>query len=347
MVHQLYLGMRKITTLFAFTLTLALGLNAQTLTRAELFDVGTTQVYRKADTTGVTQGPAGTGQAWDFSTLVSGPAVVTNNYVLPSSHPSGSFFATANLTFAPANDAWQMFEASATDITIIGEKSTANTRLTYSDPATLFTFPVAFNTPNTDTVVGVYPDGFFSSVDRNGFYQVTFDADGSLITPFMTFPAAKRIEYIGVFRDSSWTGAATADNFLIRYEWYVPGRTAPVLILHKTQIILNGGNPQSSFDVWYADDNAVAIDAGMNESMVVAPNPTTGNTKLQLSLAQAEELNIEVLNVVGERVSLLQPGMTSAGAHSFELQTEGLAKGIYFVRVNRQGNSNVTKLVIQ
>ena len=339
--------MRKITTLIAFALTLALGLNAQTLTKAEIFDIGTTQMYRRADTTGVTEGPSGTGQAWDFSALVSSPAIGTHEYIAASAHPEGSFFATANMAYSPSTDAWQMFESSADSIYLVGEKSTANTRLTYSDGATFFKFPVAFNTPQIDSVYGEFPDGFFSSVSRKGIYEVTFDAEGSLITPFMTFAAAKRVEYRGAHLDSSWTGAANAFNFMSRYEWYVPGRTAPVLILHKTQIILNGGNPQTNFEVWYADDNATGVEAGMNQSMTLAPNPTTGNTKLQVNLAQADELEIEVLNMVGERVSLVQTGFTSAGLHTFELQTEGLAKGVYFVRLNSEGNSNVSKLVIQ
>ena len=339
--------MRKVTTLIALALTFAFGLNAQTLTRAEIFDVGTTQIYRKADTTGVTEGPAGTGQAWDFSTLVSGPVVGTNDYIAPSAHPAGSFYATANLAFDPSNDAWRMYESNADSIFLIGEKSTANTRLTYTDGATIFKFPFAFNTPMTDSVYGEYPDGFFSSVSRNGYYRVTFDADGSLITPFMTFPSAKRIEYIGVFRDSSWTGAANADNFLIRYEWYVPSRTAPVLILNKTELILNNGNPQRNFEVWYADDNATAIDPLRNASIAIAPNPTEGSATLHLNLLQNEELQIEVLNLLGERVSFVAAGMQAAGTHKFDLQTETFAKGVYFVKVQGQSENHVVKLVVQ
>lgn len=339
--------MRKITTLFAIAFSLGFSLKAQTITRAELFDVGTSQIYRKADTTGVTEGPSGTGQNWDFSSLVNTPVVGTNDYTAPSAHPQGSFYASANLTFDPANDVWQMYESSADSIFLIGEKSTANTRLTYSDGAKLFDFPVAFNTPWTDSVHGVYPDGFFSSVDRKGTYEVTFDAEGSLITPFMTFASSKRVKYIGIFRDSSWTGAANADNFLIRYEWYVPGRTAPVLILNKTQLILNNGNPQVNTEVWYADDNAVAINNAQNENLSIAPNPSAGSARLFLDLAQDAEMQIEVLNVVGERVSVINQEFFPAGKHSIDLNTAGFAKGVYFVKLNREGNTSVSKLVIQ
>lgn len=338
--------MRKYATLFIAFACSQLVLNAQTLTRSELFDLGSSQVYRKCDTTGVVQGSSGTGNNWDFSSLVATSTVGTNDYVAPTSHPQGSFYAAANLTADPATDAWQMFVSNTDSIHIIGEKSLTNTRLVYTDGASFFRFPMAFNTPLTDSVEGTYPDGFISSVTRTGYYQVTFEAEGSLITPFQTFPSAKRVEYAGEFRDSSWTGVANSDVYLLRYEWYVPGRTMPVLIIHNSQVILNNGNPQVGKEVWFADDNAVAIDQPAFEGMHISPNPTSGNAKLELNLANGSEVSLELFNIMGERILELNNSWLDAGLHSFDLNTEGLAKGVYLVKASRNGESETRKLIL-
>lgn len=338
--------MRKIATLIIAFAGSQFALNAQTLTRSEVFDVGSTQVYRKCDTTGVQNGNSGTGNNWDYSSLVSTGTVGTNDYVATASHPQGSFYAAANMTADPANDAWQMFSANTDSIHLIGEKSLTNTRLVYTDGASFFKFPMAFATPLTDSVEGTYPDGFISSVTRFGYYQVTFDAEGSLITPFATFPTAKRVEYIGEFRDSSWTGVANSDVILLRYEWYVPGRTMPVLIIHNSMVVLNNGNPQVGKEVWFADDNAVSIETPMLIDMVLSPNPTNGDAKLLIGMVAAGDLNVEVFNLLGERLQVVSNSWMGAGTHEFDLKTSGLAKGIYLVKATRNGETETRKLIL-
>ena len=91
--------MRKTFTLIALA-CLGMGLNAQFL-RTDMGDLNDSQVYRKADTTGVVDGPAGNGLSWDFSTLVNTSVVGTNRYIAANMHPLGSNWPTANLAHSP------------------------------------------------------------------------------------------------------------------------------------------------------------------------------------------------------------------------------------------------------
>jgi hypothetical protein len=338
--------MRKILTLIAIA-CFAHSLNAQTLLRTELPDTGDVQIYRKADTTGVTEGPGGTGQAWNFSSLVQTPVVGTNRYVTPATHPQGSFYATANLCFSPLNDAWAFYQASADSLYIIGEKSLTNTRLTYTDGGAWYRFPQSFMVANTDSVEGTYPDGFISTVTRNGFIMSTYDGEGSLITPFATYPSVKRVELIGIYRDSSWTGAAESDIFIKRYEWYAAGNRMPVLIIHNQMIILNGGNPQILKDVYWGDSTAVGIDNAFEGRFDLSPNPSNGHARLQYSLDADQHVGIEVFNMLGKRVKTLCEELQSPGHHQVDFDMVGAAKGLYYVRLNTAQGTATRKLVIE
>ena len=336
--------MRKFATLIAFAL-LGAAAHGQ-LTRADFGNVGDSQVYRKADTTGVTAGPSGSGQNWNFGSLANTSVVATNQFIAPSAHAQGSNFPTANLCYKPFNDDFDFFEASVDSLYLVGEKSVANTRCSYTDGAALYVFPQAFGVANMDSVEGVYPDGFISSVTRKGWYQTVFDGDGQLTTPYQTYANVKRVEISAYFQDSSWTGAADGEVFLLRYEWYAAGETMPVLIVHDQQFILNGGNPTITREVWYADPNAVSTEDAAFGDLQLLPNPSHGQSQLRYSLPSNDDVRVEVLNVLGERVAMPFEGVQAAGRHELNLGTDRLAAGIYMVRLSSSQGSVSRKLVI-
>jgi Secretion system C-terminal sorting domain len=335
--------MRKTFTLFALA-CLGLGLQAQ-FVRTDMGDAGSTQKYRKADTTGVQNGAAGAGQNWDYTTLVASPAIGINNYVVASAHPQGAMFPTADIAFAPANGNYAFYESSADSLYMIGEKSPSNTTISYTNGAAWFRYPQALGVANTDSVYGSYPDGFISTVDRKGWIQTTFDGDGSLVTPFMTFPTVKRVEYLAIHHDSSWTGAAEVDVFVRRYEWYATGRVMPVLIINRQQVILNNGNPTNSIEVWWADDNAVAVTPAIADQFAISPNPSRGHARLNYTLDATGDVRVEVLNLVGERVRLLVDANQAAGAYTLDLGSD-LAAGVYMVRMQTAAGVTTQKMIV-
>ncbi len=335
--------MRKTFTLFAFA-CLGLGLNAQ-FVRTDMGDLGDSQIYRRADTTGVQDGASGTGQNWDYSTLVATSTISTNAYILPSAHPQGSNYPTANLCLNPGNGAFEFYKSNADSLYVIGEKSPANTRVTYTDGAAWFRYPQAFGVPNEDSVYGAYPDGFISTVTRAGWIRTTFEASGSLTTPFATYPAVKRIEYLAAHRDSSLTGAANVDLYVKRYEWYATGVALPVLIIHHQQVILNNGNPTNSKEVLWADDNAVAVAPATTSQFEIYPNPSQGETTLRYRLDASDDVRIEVLSIVGGRVRLVADASQAAGSYSYDL-AQGLAKGVYMVRMVSSKGATTQKMIL-
>lgn len=93
---------------------------------------------------------------------------------------------------------------------------------------------------------------------------------------------------------------------------------------------------------WYIDDvrltaNTVVATEGAPSDRALNvrafPNPFAGVTQLELTLAQAEHVRVEVYNALGQRVALVADGPLSAGRQLLTLEAAGLAPGAYLVRV--------------
>jgi len=75
------------------------------------------------------------------------------------------------------------------------------------------------------------------------------------------------------------------------------------------------------------------------------PNPFNGNTNIDVRLTQASDVVIEVMNITGQKVMVLNNGRLSAGNHTFQINGSNLSAGVYFYTVHA-GNSSVTKKMI-
>ena len=77
-----------------------------------------------------------------------------------------------------------------------------------------------------------------------------------------------------------------------------------------------------------------------------APNPVAGATTLRYELAEAADVEIVVVNVLGQRVATLASGPVVAGAHAVTVDATGLAAGTYFVQVRADGAAQSRPFVV-
>lgn len=75
------------------------------------------------------------------------------------------------------------------------------------------------------------------------------------------------------------------------------------------------------------------------------PNPFNGNTSIDVNLNQASDVVIEILNITGQKVMVLNNGRLGAGTHTFQIEGSQLSAGVYFYTVHA-GSSSVTKKMI-
>lgn len=81
------------------------------------------------------------------------------------------------------------------------------------------------------------------------------------------------------------------------------------------------------------------------------PNPFNPQTTIKYSLAQAEDVKIEIFNLKGQRVKSHAPGMLKAGNHDFvwdstDDQGREVASGIYFYRLISPDFTQSRKMIL-
>jgi len=110
----------------------------------------------------------------------------------------------------------------------------------------------------------------------------------------------------------------------------------------SNQIILGtnfGSKATAQFDV---DATVGFEELSKPVEISVYPNPVVNQGFISFTLLENNPVTIEIYNSVGQLVSKNEKGMMNPGMYDFELETKGLNKGVYFVKVNI-GAEQVTK----
>jgi FlgD Ig-like domain len=81
-------------------------------------------------------------------------------------------------------------------------------------------------------------------------------------------------------------------------------------------------------------------------SLSATPNPFNPATTISLTLPDAGEVMIRVLNVLGREVATLHAGHLSRGSHSFVWDGSNHASGVYLLSVQHNGVSEIQKVVL-
>ena len=78
----------------------------------------------------------------------------------------------------------------------------------------------------------------------------------------------------------------------------------------------------------------------------VYPNPSKGTIKVSVPLAHIENCTINIYNMEGKSVYTVKDTNIS-GNYSKVISTIGIAKGVYYIKLETEGGADVKKLVIQ
>jgi hypothetical protein len=108
-----------------------------------------------------------------------------------------------------------------------------------------------------------------------------------------------------------------------------------------TPVMLLGSDGKAKFDVM---GNSQPLS---RYALAVVPNPFVGKTQISYSLAKAGNASLKLYDVTGSLVSTLVSGYTTVGAHNAPLSSEKLARGIYLLKFQSEGNTTTTKLIVE
>lgn len=80
-------------------------------------------------------------------------------------------------------------------------------------------------------------------------------------------------------------------------------------------------------------------------ALEVYPNPANGNTNIKFALNAPSTVNVEVYNLVGQKISSIINNV-SLNSGTFVYPVEGLEAGMYVVKISVNGNTESKKLII-
>lgn len=208
--------------------------NAQTLTQAVSPSAGANYYYL-SDTLQHNPGAAGSGNNWNFSSIVYPAAISTENCVLPSATPNANAFPTATVAMGTAADTNYTYYRVTPSISEIQGFVLGTQVIPLSNPATELTFPLSLNNTISDTYTGSFNVSFGAfniPVTVSGNANSEADASGDILLP-------GNISYTGVLRvhtrftqdvSASILGAATPISSTITHtwRWFDPATRFPV-----------------------------------------------------------------------------------------------------------------------
>jgi hypothetical protein len=104
------------------------------------------------------------------------------------------------------------------------------------------------------------------------------------------------------------------------------------------------GQPQLAHPTEEATTDSVTFTNYLGQNY---PNPFTQNTRINYSIASSAQVEIILYSMQGVPVKMMVNEMKVAGNYIYDLNTENLAKGVYFYRMRSGNFTAVKKLIVQ
>ncbi len=189
------------------------------------------------------------------------------------------------------------------------------------------------------------------SADFNTWVTMPLDKDGE--TEFLK---KGDLVYVGITYDNT-----NAEYLIRRNKGLEIGTDNSVKLVESSAIAFYDGNWETGLNDFIGkrnlmirlnlnDHGNITDGVDLNPARVVLgqnfPNPFSRSTEISYELAGAADVALEVMNVAGQKVMVVNKGMMPAGKHSLTLETGNLEAGIYFYTLRAGGFVQTRQLMI-
>ncbi len=327
-----------------------------------------TIIYSNASplTSGIDLTQTGPNYTWNFSQLVPTTQGADTFVSVTSTGTIYSLFFI-NLAFNPyrsniairgtfpaipgvsLSDVYNFYFKSNTGYRQTGVGGTLNGQevpVAYSDQDAVYLFPMNYG--NQDTSLS----NFSVSVPNLGSYVGTqtrinnVDGWGSLTTPYGTFNCLRMVSQLtghdSVHVDSLNFGIGFDRTLTREYKWIAKGQDVPVLQIN-TQELLPGNETIAS--IKYRDSiQVVSVKENVNSGIIsVYPNPASDYIIVKCAKAFSSDGILELYTSNGQLVKRVATGIKD----EIWIETEGLAAGMYQIKLIDEGGSSISGILIQ
>lgn len=192
----------------------------------------------------------------------------------------------------------------------------------------------------------------------DGTISPTAPASSIAFAPEICIPAIRNI--YNTYHSQTWGSYGFSDGFNLTVNWWdidnIGIDSGPIVLMIENY--LNGrtwGRFMQNADVLRGLQQAgftavVGVEPGPGAASAdrlfpSAPNPMRERTTLRFQLAAAGRVRLEIFDLQGRRVASLVDEDRAAGTHAVTLEGRSLVPGVYHVRLEAHGRTQVTRLV--
>lgn len=313
--------------------------NAQlTLTKAANEPVlGDMNKIKSFDTVGVFPKNTGTGQTWNFSSLVANSFTETTTYTTVASSPTPALFTNANIVANRGGSEWEFYKSNASTFEYAGMIFQNGDIVNFSNLGTLYSWPISYGSTFTDTFTATQTSGTMT-INWAGSITYTAAGSGTVILPGGgTFNNCLLVKSnVNVLMTA---GSFSQTMVMNSYEFWSSGFKFPIANA-EYQTITTGTNVTKQVNIEF---NLTALPVGLHENtlsskvnVTVYPNPA--NTELNIALSNSIDNYSVVLSDLAGKTIVEKTNVKS-------LDVSNIEKGIYILSVNGK-NINARKTVV-
>lgn len=358
--------MKKIYLIIYLTVCCALTGYSQPIFNSSSFaPAGTNVTTYGVNPAGISPGPAGANQTWNFSAYPPDGTSSTTMNVTPASTPYAATFPAATVAARTVNglgnDAYVYFVVNASYADMIGfavvsTPPSPDIVFNYSNTRRLANFPFTYNSVVNDTYTAFasyVANGLTVMTYRRGTLNLLADGYGTVITPGGTFTNSLRTRSKEIINDSTViTGFPVASLNVYTYHiysWSEPGLFQPAYSVSYDTIQQNGV-PSTNLSAFYANTttgiNAASAD---HKSMEIYPNPAfNANTvHVQADGFDAGAARFVVTDLHGREVKNIPFALMPANHKSVSIEVSDLPAGIYMFRLEQKNIIYTAKFIRQ
>ncbi len=272
----------------------------------------------------ITHGSSGSAQSWDYSSATNS-ALITYEVI-----GLGDLTGTDLSTFPTANYFVESFYG-ATPLGVDFKEVTTTRLASLGSRGSGGSYNVN-NMPIYSYEYGMNLNDNFTFAFNNGdiFRTVTYDAYGTLTTPYGTYNNVIRLQ-------TTETGVGATTDVL--YTYYA---TEPVMHSVMNYVVQTGGGTANKFFTAYTNMVTGIEKPESSYNWNVYPNPV--EDVLKINSTEIKIQTIEIHNLLGERVY----GENARTGEVISIDVESFDSGIYFVSITDDENKKyVEKFVKQ
>ncbi|HEY0030386.1 MAG TPA: S8 family serine peptidase [Bacteroidia bacterium] len=113
-----------------------------------------------------------------------------------------------------------------------------------------------------------------------------------------------------------------------------------------TDLQTSAVNAQTKYDGLGVTTGISSITTDNENSMKIFPNPTSGLSSIDISLATDSKIELKVFNVLGEEIKTIVAEQAQAGNHRYSYETSSLTNGLYYYQLTVGNKKYVQKLIV-